>query len=125
MLGQEQLAALLPKQWSTQLLRLQAHAQQMSLSWAIESAWHALADARDSGQEAELPQPTRLAHTVLVWRIELSPQWRSLTDDEREALALLAAETPLADWLTERGQANLPQSVAYLQRWALEGLLVT
>lgn len=120
----EALAALPPARWAALHLRLQPHVQTLSLAWAVGPAWHALADARDAGREAELPPPEPLAHRLLVWRIALAPQWRSLDAEEAEALDALGAEPTLAAWLEARGEAALARSVALLQRWVADGLLI-
>jgi hypothetical protein len=122
----EQLAATPPAQWGELPLRLQPHAQLLQLRWAVGPAWHALAEARDGGHEAELPPPVPLAHALLVHRRGLQPHWRSLDAEEAEALAAIQAEgLMLGDLLEQVGQAALPACVGWLQRWALDGLLLS
>ncbi|MBB5205586.1 hypothetical protein HNQ51_002913 [Inhella inkyongensis] len=123
-LDPETLAALAPEAWATQILKPQPHVQLLGLQWAVGPTWHALTAARESGQEAELPEPEALAHQLLVWRHEHKTQWRSLEADEAQALCVALQEPlSLADWLALQGETRLPQAVAWLQRWALDGLL--
>jgi hypothetical protein len=123
-LSAAQLAATPPECWGGLPLQLQPHVHVLSLAWAVGPAWHALAEARNSGTEAELPAPAPLAHTVLVWRDDLRPQWRSLSAAEGTALMALAEQrTNLAAWLTDQGETALPQAVAWLQAWCADGLL--
>lgn len=112
-----------PAQWVLTRLRLQPHARLLSLRWAVASVWHALQAARDAGEEAMLEPPEALEHHVLTWRRGESPQWRSLSDDEASALAGLHGQRA-TDWLSQHGEAALPQAVAWLQGWVAEGLLV-
>ena len=124
-LSQERLAGTPPDQWDRLVLQLQPHVQAIPLEWAVGPAWHALADAREAGIEAELPEPLPLAHTVLIWREGLSPQWRSLPTDEAEALAPLADAPTLALWLERGGEAQLSARVGWLQLWLSGGLLTS
>lgn len=110
-------------QWAHLPLQLQAHVRLVPLQWAVGPAWHALQAAREAGEEAPLPPPAMLAHTLLTWRIGLSPQWRSLDTGEAQALAGLHGQ-PAAAWADAQGEAGLPQAVAWLQRWVQEGLLI-
>lgn len=123
-LGSAELAALAPTDWPGLVLRLQPHVRVQALGWAVGPAWHALAAARESGEETELPEPEPLEHTLLVWREGLQTRWRSLEADEAEALACVASERPtLGQLLEQSGEAALPRLVAHLQRWAADGLL--
>jgi len=123
-LSREWLGGQSPAAWATRRARLQPHASLLQLDWAVAPLWHALNAARDAGQEADLPAPEPLAHALLVGRgDDGQTQWRSLADDEAEALALLLGAASLADWLQTQGEAALPQAVAWLQRWAGDRLL--
>jgi len=122
----EQLAATPPEQWAELPLRLQPHVQLLALRWAVGPAWHALAEARDGGHEAALPPPVPLDHALLVHRSGLQPHWRSLDPLETAALAALQAEAlTLGQLLEQVGEAALPACVGWLQRWALDGLLLS
>lgn len=123
LLGPPELAALRPEDWAELRLRLQPSVQLLDLHWAVGPAWHALNEARAAGQEAELPEPRALAHSLLVWRSGLQPHWRSLAADEAAALQALFEEPSLGEWLATQGEAALPQAVAWLQAWAAAGLL--
>ncbi|MFO1252870.1 MAG: DNA-binding domain-containing protein [Inhella sp.] len=118
-----ELAALQPEDWATLRPQLQPSVQLLALHWAVGPAWHALNAARAASQEAELPEPAPLVHTLLVWRSGLQPHWRSVGDAEATALQALAAAASLAPWLEEQGEAALPQAVGWLQAWSAEGLL--
>lgn len=113
----EALAALPPEAWTRLRARLQPHASLLQLDWAVAPLWHALEAAREAGEERELPPPQEHAHALLVGREGLRTQWRSLADDEAEALALLLAAPSLAVWLSQLGEAALPQAMAWLLAW--------
>lgn len=123
-LSREFLAGQAPDRWAGLRARLQPHASLLQLDWAVAPLWHRLQAARESGEEAELPPPEALAHSLLVSRGEGGQTvWRSLADEEAEALALLLAAASLADWLNTQGEAALAQAVAWLQRWASDQFL--
>ncbi len=121
------LEALAPQDWAGVALQLQPHVSVLELAWAVAPAWHALADARDRGVDADVPAPTGLAHSLLVWRDALQPRWRTLDAGEATALARLARQPglPLGTWLEASVGADAPltQAVAWLRRWAGDGLL--
>lgn len=123
--GPAELAALPPEAWMSQALQLQAHVRRVRLDWAVGPSWHALAAARESGEETELPEPAALHHELLVWREGLQTRWRSLEADEAGALASVASDRPtLTQLLEQAGESALPRAVGWLQRWTADGLLV-
>lgn len=113
----EALAALPPAAWAQRRACLQPHASLLQLDWAVAPLWHALDAAREAGIETELPPPQAHAHALLVGREGQRTQWRSLADDEAEALALLLAAPSLAVWLGQLGEPALPQAMAWLLAW--------
>lgn len=119
------LRTLTPEAWAQTRLQLQPHATLLQLDWAVAPAWHALQAAREAGEEAELPAPAQHAHALLVSREGLRTQWRSLDDDEAEALALLLDAPSLAAWLERMGEEALPQALAWLQRWLADQSLAS
>lgn len=116
-----ELQTLPPEDWATTRLALQAHVTLLQLDWAVAPVWHAL----QQDQEVELPAPAAHAHSLLVSRDGLRTQWRSLSDEEAEALALLLAAPSLAAWLAQMGAAALPEAVAWLQRWCADQSLAS
>lgn len=124
-LTEHALRALPPAAWARLPLRLQPHLQLLRLQWEVAPAWHALTQARERGEEADLPAPQALPHSLAVARADDGrTHWQSLAEDEAQALATLADAPMLADWLAQRGEAELVASVALLQRWAQAHWLV-
>jgi hypothetical protein len=121
------LEALAPDSWAGVALRLQPHASVLELAWAVAPAWHALADARERGADVTVPAPAELRHALVAWRDALQPRWRTLDEAEAEAIALIARNPglPLGEWLEQAVSAATPlaQAVAWLRRWADDGLL--
>ncbi|HLO94036.1 MAG TPA: DNA-binding domain-containing protein [Burkholderiaceae bacterium] len=128
------LQQLAPEDWPALRLQPRAGARCLSLDWAVEPAWAALArhaQQREAGQDDEepaLPAPEPLAHRLLAWRPQLETRWRSLEADEG---ALVAAVFEGADW-TRLGEIAVVQwgedqaatrLVGCLQQWVQEGWL--
>jgi hypothetical protein len=77
LLTSEALAAIPPSDWADLRLTLQPSVQVLDLQWAVGPIWHAL----KSGQD-ELEPPEALNHSLLVWRLGMNTQWKSLTQTE-------------------------------------------
>jgi hypothetical protein len=124
------LAALPGEAWPG--LRFDAHPslRLVPLRWAVEPAWKALSEDED----AQAGPPEALAHVLAVWRDGLETRWRSLPDDEHDALAACARGLPfgalcerVAGTLAAAGAAPeaAPAQVAgWLRGWVENGLLV-
>jgi hypothetical protein len=84
-----ELAAVPVAEWADLRFALHPSVQLLSLQWAVGPVWHAL----KSGQE-DMDPPAALAHHVLVWRLGMNTQWRSLSSSEAEFVqGLLAGHT--------------------------------
>lgn len=117
------LAALTPAQWIEQAFLAHPSVRLVPLTWAVEPAWQALTQ----DETAETGEPEPLRHTLLVWRQDLDTQWRSLSDEEADALTGLVGGCTFAE-LCARAAGRLgddaPAWVAgALRRWVDDGLL--
>ncbi len=74
----EALAAVPAVDWAALQLRLQPSVQLLAMQWAVGPIWHAL----QSGQQDDLAPPEALAHHLLVWRLGMNTQWKSLSPTE-------------------------------------------
>lgn len=114
------LGAIEPARWPS--LRFAAHPslRLLALEWAVEPTWRAL--THDEDAQADAPEP--LAHRLLVWRQQLETRWRSLPDDEADALqACLAGETFEKLCESLQGDDAAARAAAWLRRWIDDGLL--
>jgi len=80
------LAGVPAEDWAELQFTLHPAVQLLDLQWAVGPVWHAL----KSGQ-AEVPPPEALDHAMLVWRLGLNTQWKSLTPTEALFVQCLAA----------------------------------
>ncbi len=79
LLTSAELASVPAQDWADLHFILHPSVQMLALQWAIGPVWHAL----KSGQaEMEAPQP--LDHHLLVWRLGMNTQWKSLTPMEAD-----------------------------------------
>lgn len=129
----EHLAALGTDDWAALVLHLQPSVQQVTLAHAIEPAWRILREWEpESGTDPpELPEPEPHPHALLVWRVGMDTQWRSLEPLEAGLLAAVACRASFAE-LCEQAAAGLgdadaaaPAVVGALRRWLADGLLRT
>lgn len=118
-----------PEAWAELMLQLHPSTSLLRLEWGIEPVWQSLLGDAEEGVEREVPEPEALEHSTLVWRHELTPQWRSL--DVLEATCLASAvegksfsaicETAAECVPAEQAAASV---VGLLQRWIADGILV-
>ncbi len=91
----------------------------LRLNHAVAPLWQSLA-------REEAPEPVRAEPTcVLVWRQGWQPHFRTLAQDEAQAIEAMLAGKPFSEAcahlaLTTQGAAQVGQ---WLQTWAEEGLL--
>lgn len=119
------LAALSPHDWARVGFRLHPSVRLLMQRWNTVSLWQAInADASPPAAKA-LPQ----AVTLVVWRRELQPHFRTLEAGEGDALRALRAGASfaavcacLAETRTQQDAAGL--AGRWLRRWVDEQLLV-
>ena len=117
----EQLAAIAPAEWADLQLKLHPSAQLLKLQWAVGPIWHALHDGQD-GQN-DLAAPEDLAHHMLVWRLELGTQWKTLSDSESEFVQGLQAQLGFGQICTQLAQTVGEANAAAIAVDALRQLL--
>jgi hypothetical protein len=86
LLTSEALAAVPAQEWSDLQFTLHPSVQLLSLHWAVGPIWHALKSALD-----EVAPPETLEHHMLVWRLGMNTQWKSLTQMETDFVKGLQA----------------------------------
>lgn len=125
----EHLAALPSEGWAALVLHLHPSVRRVELAWAIEPAWRVLRAWEPGDEQAELPEPTPHAHSLLVWREELDTRWRSLEPLEAALLDAVAAGQPF-EQLCEVAAAQLADAgaaassvITLLRQWLDDGLL--
>lgn len=113
-------------------LRFDAHpsVRIVPLHWRIERAWRDLRRSIDDElPEPVLDAPESGAHHLLVWRLALQPQWRSMEADEAALLGSALRGMPFAglcEMATTQGhdeQSAAVVVVTALQQWLAEGLI--
>jgi hypothetical protein len=78
-LRSEELAAVPAPDWADLQFVLHPSVQLLDLQWAVGPIWHAL----KSGQ-TEMEPPAALDHHMLVWRLGMNTQWKSLAQVEAD-----------------------------------------
>lgn len=123
--GEAEAAAIAPEAWAGLRLDFHPSVQLISLHWNTLERWRA------AKQDETVPAPRRLEQALkcLLWRQQLSTQYRSL--QPLEAIALQAAMAGagfaeicgvMADCLQD--QQQVPMLVAaYLKSWLAAGLI--
>ncbi len=76
-LAPDALAHLQADDWTGLRLGLHPAVQLLDMQWAIGPVWHALKSAQE-----DVPPPEAYAHHMLVWRLGLNTQWKSLSSAE-------------------------------------------
>ncbi|MGQ9364725.1 HvfC/BufC family peptide modification chaperone [Azospirillum sp. ST 5-10] len=119
------VAAVPPGAWAGLRFEPLATARLLTLRWSVVATWRAV-----QAGDAAPPRPHRLDAPVTwaVWRPAERTLYRSLEEDEGEALAALAAGAPfgaLCDRLAERHgpEAAAGRAAGLLGRWLAEGLI--
>lgn len=117
-----------PEAWADLVLELHPSTSLLRLEWSIEPVWQSLLVDAEEGVEREVSEPGALEHNTLVWRHELTPQWRSL--DLLEATCLASAvEGKSFSAICEAAAECVPAEqaaasvVGLLQRWIADGIL--
>ncbi len=120
-ISQEALAAV---DWDAAVLILAPTLAVGEVTTNCAAIWGAIAEGQTPPPAARLPAPA----AVRVWRLGLSPHYRTIEPAEREALAMVAAQAPfgqvcamLSEGLEE---AKAAQSIgALLGTWLQDGLI--
>jgi hypothetical protein len=73
------LAAVPASDWADLQLSVHPSVQLLALHWAVGPIWHAL----KSGQD-DMEAPAALDHHMLVWRLGMNTQWKSLAPIEAD-----------------------------------------
>jgi hypothetical protein len=123
----ERLAGVAPEAWSGLRFALQPGFALLDLAWSVAPVWRELSEAADPDHQVAPPEP--LDNTVLVWRQDLSPRWRSVSPLEAELLRAIAAGEDFgqlcARAVTAVGEADAAATVVgHLQQWVADALLV-
>lgn len=82
----EALAAVPTSDWADLQLTLHPSVQLLDLHWAVGPTWHAVKHGQD-----DLEAPEALEHQMLVWRLGMNTQWKSLTQTEADFVQGLLA----------------------------------
>jgi Putative DNA-binding domain len=77
----DSLRCLPASDWPGLQFSLHPSVQLLSLKWAVGPVWNAI-----KSEQAGVPAPEPLEHTVLVWREGLQPRWMSLDASARTFL---------------------------------------
>lgn len=111
--------------WVARRLTLHPSARLLTGDHNVAALWSAL----DGGEEP--PEPERLAQAtrLLVWRRDLRASFRSLPDDEAEALVLLATGCSFAELsghaIERLGEVGAMEMLAaWLARWLADEVLI-
>lgn len=86
LLTSEALAAVPAADWADLQLHLQPSVQVLALQWAVGPIWHALASG-----PCDMEPPEALDHHMLVWRLGMNTQWKSLSQLEADFISGLLA----------------------------------
>ena len=119
----EDLAGIPPERWPGLRFTLCPSFRLLALEWSIEALWHAL----NADENAETDEPSRLGHTMIVWRTGLEIRWRTVADDEAVALRTLADGGDFAAVCADVEASSARQAdwvASLLGQWISEGLLV-
>ena len=118
------MAQIAPESWPLISLEFHPSVRWLDLHWNIPPYWAALDENETAPQKSHQEIPTRW----LMWRKEMSPNWRSL--DVSEAWAIEAATNSarfadlcegLLEWLGEDAVAMT--AAGYLKQWIHDGLI--
>jgi hypothetical protein len=85
-LTSEALTAVPAQDWANLQFALHPSVQLLELHWAVGPIWHALKSAPD-----EVAPPEALEHHMLVWRLGMNTQWKSLSPIETDFVKGLQA----------------------------------
>ena len=77
LLSFEALTAVPAAEWAELRFRLHPSVQLLDLHWAVGPLWHAL-----KATPEDVNPPDALEHCVLVWRLGMTAQWKSLAPVE-------------------------------------------
>jgi len=115
------LARVSPERWPALVFQPHPSVRLIRLEWAVEPTLRALNERPD----AETTPPEPAPHATLVWRRDLSPQFRSLEATEAAALELLLAGACFGRLCESAaaGEDAAARVAGWLQRWVADGVL--
>jgi len=113
------LQDIAPEAWGD--LRFVTHpsVQQLPLAWNAPALWRALEDG-EAPPEAQ--ETGRIGHW-LVWRHAGQPHFRSLTQQEAQALQSIAWGASFGEVCEQAGEDNMLALAGYLQTWLAQEVL--
>ena len=125
-LGFERLARTTPEDWPRLCFRLQPGFALIDLEWSVAPVWRELSEADDPNHPVAPPE--RLDNTILIWRKDLTPMWRSVLPLEAALLRAIEAGESFAQLcgrvLAEGDEDKAAITVMrYLQQWVADELL--
>lgn len=120
------LSTVEPDAWASMCFRCQPAFALLDLKWAVAPVWHALTDTE--GDDEPLPPPQAHNHSVLVWRRDLQPMWRTVEPLEADLLRRLQAgesfEQLCLAAVDRVGEAAAAEAVlGHLQQWIADQVL--
>lgn len=120
----DEVAAVAAEAWPTMRPVLQPSVQRLNFAWDTVS----LCKAIDADEIPPQPRELDLAMGWVIWRKELTPQFRSLEVDEAAALDAVLRRQPftvicevLCEWIDAQHVAL--RAATLLKRWVSEGMI--
>lgn len=108
-----------PEAWGELRFVLHRSVQQLPLAWNATALWRALEDGRAPPEQQE---SERITHW-LVWRHLGQPHFRSLTQQEAQALQSIAWGASFGEVCEQAGEENMLALAGYLQTWLAQEVL--
>ena len=119
------LAAVPPEDWAGLRFKLHASVRRLDLIWNVPQVWQALE------AESVIPELAYAETRVswVLWRADLTTNWRSLEEDEAWALDAVRAGRDFAELCEGLCQWHEESAVALhaaslLKRWFTDGLII-
>ncbi|WP_137820166.1 DUF2063 domain-containing protein [Pseudomonas sp. 2FG] len=124
-LSLEMMATLSPDEWTSLTVKLQPSVRWLELHYNTLERWKAVKGESPSPDPEPLPEPM----ICLVWRFDLTCQYRTLGRGEADALKLMVQGNVTfsglcATLFDELGERAPLQAATWLKQWVSEGLLI-
>lgn len=122
---EQDVARTVPHRWHRLRFALHPSVRLLDLDWKIEPLWQAM----KAEEAAQMQEPERGSHGLVVWRQDLEARWRSVDSQELHLLGLLDAGNSFGDLcahLAGHAEVNSAAELAagLLRRWIGHELLV-